>query len=502
MNIGQRSFVDHLIEREQVRRQQYLKSREYYDGTHHTQLTDRMRQYLSVNRDMDFSVNYCPLIVNAKADRLVVTGFHTEDASQSDLFWQWWRSNRMDKIQGIVHLAAVRDGDAFVLVEWDPVKEIPRFNFEPAFAGEGVMVYYSEEHRDEIAFASKHWIIKHGDHTGKQWRKNLYLPDRIEKYIATNHSDGTSSNWLPYVDDSTQETRPGKLGVAGVHWWTDNGTETGVPLGIPIVHFKNVDIGDSYGISRLSNIIPIQDAVNKTIIDLLASADASGFGLLVGYGTDAWSNTKVGPGAIAAVSKSPSDAKLERLAGDDPRGLLSVYNALVLELARVSGTPLSYLQSSGQIAAEGTMKQQEVALVTQIEKSQVDFGNAWEDCMAIGRRLFNAFGHDESRLDTGIIIDTIWRSAESRNDKEMAETLAIKVEKLGVTTEVAQVELGYDATEIAQMERARLRNQALSIKQIITPVTEVPTLHPAGGENGAGLLQSEMGMNGNDATRA
>jgi len=462
--IIQSSFIDHLKERETARWAEYIKVREYYDGVHYTQLTDRMRQYLNVNRDANFTVNYCPMVVNAKRDRLIVSGFSAEDDTQDDTIWSWWRKNRMDRKQGIVHLSAIRDGDAFVLVEWDEFAQIPRFHYEPAYAGEGVMVYYSEERRDEIAFASKHWAIRYGSNTGKMWRKNLYFPDRIEKYVS--QSDVESGMWKAY-EEGADVTRPGHMGMAGVNWWTDDGTENGEPLGVPVVHFKHNDIGDQFGTSHLANIMPIQDAVNKAMIDLLAAMDANGFGLLVGYGTDAWQGVKVGPGAIASVSKSPNDAKLDRLPADSPQGLLSVYNALVMEIARVSGTPLSYLQSSGQVAAEGTMKQQEVALVTQIEKAQVDFGNGWEDCMKLARRLHNAFS-DEPEIDNDVIIDTLWESAESRNDKEVAETLAIKVEKLGVTEEQAQTELGYKSNEIAQMQRSKLRNSALAVRSLST----------------------------------
>lgn len=460
-NVVQQTYIKDLMHRERARMEEYIKAREYYDGVQQAQLTDRARQYLNVSRDAEFTINYCPMVVDAKADRLTVSAFDTDGDEQSDMLWDWWRKNRMDRTQGIVHRAAVRDGDAFVLVEWDEQANMPRFYYEPAYAGEGVMVYYSEEHREEIAFASKHWVIKYGSNTGKMRRKNLYFPDRIEKYVS--HDDVNAGAWQPYRDDNTDDVRMGGLGMAGVNWWTDDGTENGEPLGVPVVHFKHNDTGEYHGTSHLAKVMPIQDAVNKSMIDMLAVMDTAGFGLLVGTGTDAWTGVKVAPGAIAAVSKPANEANLTRLPGDNPEGLLKVYNALVMEIARVSGTPLSYMQSSGQVAAEGTMKQQEVALITQVKKSQVDFGNAWEDVMMLARRLHNAFS-TEPEMDTDIIIDTIWEDAESRNDKEEAETLAIKVEKLGVSEEQALTELGYNATEIAAMLRAKLRRDAMAIR--------------------------------------
>lgn len=463
----QQSFIRDLNERERAKLDEYIKAREYYDGVHNTLLTDRQRKYLDLSNDVDFTANYCPMVVNAKSDRLSISGFDTDDA-QKDILTQWWRRNRMDRKQGIVHRAAVRDGDTFVLVEWDPIAKMPRFHFEPAYAGEGVMVYYSEERRDEIEFASKRWQIKYGPNTGKQTRLNLYFPNRIEKYFA--NSDIALGNWQPFEDETTV-TRPGRLGMAGVNWWTTTGTEGGDPLGVPIVHFKHNDTGDSFGISQLAHVMPIQDAVNKSLIDLLAAMDTDGFGLLVGYGTAEWSGVKVGPGAIAAVNFPANVAKLERLPAGSPQGLLAVYNALVMEIGRVSGTPLSYFQTSGQVAAEGTMKQQEIALIAQVKKSQIDFGNSWEDVMNLARRLHNAFVTGEA-LDEGVLINTIWKEAETRNDKEQAETLAIRVSALGVSADQAQTEMGYDAPQRATFARAKLRNQAFAVRRSATPALQ------------------------------
>ena len=464
------SFISDLENRERARMDMYIKAREYYDGIHNTQLTDRLKKFLHLdtlsnaddNTNRDYNANYMPMVVNAKADRLKVIGFDVpDDKAQKEVLTGWWRKNRMDKKSGIVHRASIRDADSFVLCEWDTEADMPRFHYEPAFAGSGVMVYYSEERRDEIEFASKHWQIKHGHGTGVISRLNLYFPNRIEKYIASGEN---SRGWMPYDDDSTDTVGDGALGEAGITWWTASRTPEGEPLGIPIVHFPNNDNGDGFGTSHIADVMPIQDAVNKAMIDLLAVMDANGVPIYAGYGTESWNTLEIGPGAIAAVSKSPNEAKLEMIAGVDPKGLLNVYQALVMEIGRISGTPLSYFQSSGQVAAEGTMKQQEVALITQVEKAQTDYGNSWEDVMNMGRRLHNAFSASGLQLETDAIIDTLWKQAESRNEKEQAETLLVKKE-LGVSEAQAQTEMGYNETQRAAFRRDNLRNTALAIRR-------------------------------------
>jgi hypothetical protein len=494
----QRSFRRHLQDMERARQDEVIAAREYYDGIHNVELPERTRQFLATRNDRMFTMNYCPMIVNAKADRLRLNAFNVEgDTDQSDTLWRWWRRNNMDRKQNIVHRQAVRDGDAFVLIEWDIKSDMPKFSVEPAFAGDGMQVYYKEEYREEIDFASKHWRIERGANAGKQRRLNLYFPDRIEKYVST---DGVvMGNWMPYISEDTppDDVRMGALGQCAVYWHTTTGTESGEPLGVPVAHFKHNDVGESYGTSHLANVIPVQDLINKAMIDLIASADANGFGLLVGYGTLAWTQTQVGPGAIAAVEQPPTSAKLEKLAADNPQNLLAVYNALVMEAARISGTPLSYFQSSGQTPAEGTMKQQEITLVTQVEKSQTDFGNAWERMMRIARRLHNAYSSSDT-LDEDPLIESVWKPAETRNERDQAETLTLKVERLGVSKEQAQIEMGYDAVQRASFARASLREAAIQLRVGAVSAPSSPIPQP---DNDGGLDPDESTGTNDDQER-
>jgi hypothetical protein len=456
----QAAYIDYCIQQARARSENYRVYREYYDGSHDTRFIDRLKTFIGVKglADLDFSVNYCPLVVQAKSSRLHVKGFQTEDDSKKT-YEEWWQKNRMDALEGIVHLCAVRDADTYVLCEWDNEAKMPRYYHELALCGgEGVSVYYSDERKTEVKFASKEWVITYGENIGKERKRYLYFPNRIERYVSND--DVADGYWQPDVpeNDLTVFVGNGVHGKAGISWWTDTGLEDGKPLGVPIFHFKDNDSGDRYGTSILSRVIPLQDALNKSEIDIIAAMDVEGFGLLVGYGAD-WSNIRVGTGAVVSVNKSANDgAKLERLQGTNPVGMLSVKNDIVMDIARITGTPLSYLQTSGQVAAEGTMKQQEVALVSQIKKAQIDFGNVWEDCLYMGRRLHNAFGDGGLSEDT--IIETIWADAESRNDLEETNMYATQVEKLGVSKRKAQENLGYSAEEQEEFEREAKANEA------------------------------------------
>lgn len=452
------SVLRHLENAEQATQDNYALYREYYDGLHQTQITERIRAFLNVKDNIEFNANYCPIVVDALAERLKVTGFDAGD--QGELMWEWWRDNRMDAQQGVVHTGAVRDGDYFEMVEWDNDEGRPCFTFEPACSnGEGVKVHYSKEKRNKIEYASKRWFDDEGG--GRKTRRlNLYFEDHIEKYVGDN--SGYEGNWRPYLEEGGDQPEPGEtagiimpgmLGLCGWYWWTMTGTEGGEPLGVPVVHFKNKDQGYDKGQSELANVIPLQNALNKSLIDLLGAADTAGFPIHYGTG-DQFDSMKVSPGRFWGSAKP--DAKFGRIEAANLAPMIEVKDSFAMEIARVSRTPISYFQSTAQLPAEGSEMQREVGLLAKGEKCNTDFGNAWEDLMKIARRLHNAFG--AGGMDEKQRIEAQWKPLQKRNELELLQSLTLKKQLLGAGgDEIIWGEMGYDADQIAKLMRSKIK---------------------------------------------
>lgn len=419
--------IDQLVAEHADRHDRYRAYRQYYDGDHDTQLTKRMRRFLQIKYGEEFNSNHCPIVVDALSERLTVTGF--EAGGQADVIWQWWQDNRMDGVQGIVHLSAVRDGDTYLMVEWDNEASRPAFTPELAYDGtEGVHVFYSGR-RQVPTMAMKVW--KEG---AAVTRLNLYYPDRIERYVKTAALEG---RWAPYQGDDPP-----------VSWWTDTGQEGSEPLGIPIVHFRNRDQGYNYGQSELRDVVPLQNALNKSIIDVLAAADTTGFRVYWMIGDNPGSLPLL-PGSWVYSPKPPDKVQMGVFPGEDLEKLLEVKDHFAMEIAKITRTPTSYFQMSRLRPAEGTLKQEEAGLVARAKSRTIYFGNSWEHAMEIARRLHNAFG--EGGMDEAQRIEALWADVETRNEKEHIETLAVKREKLGVPKTRIWREAGYDQDQIDEM---------------------------------------------------
>jgi hypothetical protein len=442
--------------------EKYRKHRDYYDGDQATCLTKRLRAFLNVDNDAEFNLNACPIVVDSLAEKLKVEGFTTEtDEEQPKTFAEWWQHNRMDGQQGVVHLAAVRDGDAYVLVEWDNAKGMPLFTQENAHDGyEGMHIVYSDERRRMPLLAVKRWTITSGMSV-KTRRTNIYYADRIEKYSDM----GTGQAWQQFYEEGSDV------------WpipWTENGFEGGVPLGLPVFHFRNKDQGASYGVSELDNVLPGQDALNKTVVDLLGAADTTGFQMLTAIGVAAEDKFTVAPGIL--LRSSNPDAAFGSISPGDLSGLMELKDSWFADIAKITRTPTSFFQLTGQVAAAGTLKEQRSGLDAKAEDRQVTFGNTWEDVLTFARHLANVFG--SAGMDETVLISTVWTDTEEPTDLERAEEAELmnRAGAASVKTKVKVLHPDWSAEEI-DAEVALIRDESgVSVPDFGPPPTPPPPM--------------------------
>jgi hypothetical protein len=458
------SYLEWLDSEEKTMQRKYRMFREYYEGNHSTQLTARQRAFLEIKADQEFNSNFCPIVVDAIWERLKVSGFTCQDKASQDAFSDWWKRNRMDAVQAIVHMAAVRDGDTYLLVEWNDKKGRPKFTHQPAYDGYyGVHAFYDDEDSGTIAAAVKYWQTSHGPNAGLR-RANLYYPDKVEKYVQR---DGWWQRWL---DEGQRE------------WpidWTDLQSN---PLGVPVIHFKNKDIGKSYGVSELDDVCPMQNAKNKSLIDLMAAADTTAFRILTMTGGDP-TGIAVSPGGW--VYSTNPDAKFDAIDAADLTSLIATNNSMVMEIAEITRTPLGYFQVSGQVAAEGTLKEQGSGLLSKITDRSVTFGNGWEDAMDMGRKLHNL--HGDGGLDEEELISCEWGEFETRNEKELLEGLKIKRD-LGVPQDTIWSEMGYDSDAIARMKAELQEEQKGKSAGLARALLDAEKSFNAGGVSGGNAM--------------
>lgn len=439
-------FIQHLINEEDTRQESYRQYRDYYDGRQGVILTDRQRKYLHVPTDKEFSANYMHIVVDSVVTRLSVSGFSVAgDAALSKVLNTWMRQMRINSIQNGIHTAAIRDGDAYGLCDWNIRRGHPVIVPHLAYDGRGgVHAHYSPERIEPVVFA-KVWTVEEAWSGGKvgMRRMNLYFEERVERYWANAQTGVT--DWQP---------------------WSGNGlppVETYV-FGFPFVHFTNRARGFRYGQSELEPGIPMQDALNKAIVDLLGAADASGFRIMTMIGGDP-TGLSLSPGSwVYLDEKGPDEASIGHVPGEPLRPHIEVIDNFVQRIGQVTDTPLSYFQQSGQMASEGTHRQHEARMLAKVRTASVELGEQWEEIMRACIRLSNYYANTD--YDEEAEIDVMWADFDIRDAEEKAklraETMKLYTEAL-VGVEQAAIESGHSearAKAMAEMEYVNMEREA------------------------------------------
>lgn len=421
------SIRDWIAQQEEELHKGYSIYQKYYRGDQEVRLTRRLKQFLP--QDLEFRDNFCEVVVDSVTERLQVESFATPADEDFGLWVQEvWRVNRMDQEQAVVHGEAILKGDAYVMVDYDAGERRPRLMFQPA---DIITPRYDPSTR-KMAFAAKKWQVVAEAGTGPVTRMNIYYPERVEKYILASRA------WRPWSDEGDSD------------WplpWID---AQGEPLGIPLVHFRNRPMSDDFGVSELHNIIPIQDLLNKSIVDLIMVLDTLGFPQRWGIGIDAPGATfKTVPGQFWNMKSSdPASAKVGQFDSAGVEGPLRAIETFIQHISAISRTPQHLFHLAGGIPSGEALKTSESGLVNKIKLRQVGYGNAWEDVIQLAARLEATFGElvfgDSS-------VEAIWADPETKNEESFITALAIKRRDLGVPEVQIWREAGYNQEQIAQM---------------------------------------------------
>lgn len=395
--------------------------RDYYEGNHRLKLTAAMRQMMQITDDrLDrYNANYCEMVISSIADRLTVDtiealtppGGGGESSAEAAQNWaiDLLDVNRFDALQIDVREAALRDGETFVMAQYDDASGRVVLAHELAWDGDtGMMVVYDRQGK-EIVAAAKVW------YEGEWRRANLYYPNSLEKYRYETVQ----------IDENGQKTE--KMQLAALDKPIDT-TAKGARPGVPVVRFVNKS---KKGSSELVNVIPLQDSLNSTLISAVMNALLTAFAILFAKGFKPPAGVTPGMiihamladadgNAIATEDKEKAEAfaalmdvyGLERIQPGEVEPLIRQCEFLIMQIGTVSFTPVPGLMGGDSQSGEA-LQERRVGQLGKVNAAQVRLGNAWEDLMKLAARVHNLYGTTvvpEARWSTR------WKSAEIRND--------------------------------------------------------------------------------------
>lgn len=431
-------------------RANYCLSRDYYNGAHRLAFASEKLSSAFGKLFKAFADNLTPTIVETVKDRLRLTGFHIvgeDDDNKSTVqsrMDEIWRRNRLRVRANQVHLDALIDGDAYVIIWPDPTTPDATPIFFPNRADK-IVIDYDEEQPGYITRAARAWVD--GE---KRYRLTLYFRDRIEKYVTRNKMEGLPDRASYFI----------RFNVAGESWPLPNPYDK-----VPVFHFNNRGSIGGLGRSELDEAIPVQNALNKSIADMMVASEFFGVPQRWATGIEDMSVADLrkqyalfNGGVWGTVNK---DVKFGEFAAGDISKYIEVSETFRKEIARVSRTPLHYFSLQGTWPSGEALKTAEAPLVKKAEDRIDSFGAVWGDAMRFALQI-SGQGDFEP--------EPKWDSVETRDADAEVNRAAVKHESVGVPEQQLWIELGYTKKQIEQMtkwaeeeaERSMQRQQDLA----------------------------------------
>lgn len=468
--------LDWAIEDVRARARALHLYKDYDEGRH--RLLFATEKYRNTFGDLfrEFADNMCDDVVDGITDRLQIVGWGAgTDQSLNAAVDAAWDRVKGEARTGAIHRHAFRDGDGFAIVQEAADGQGRVYKQDPRL----MAIRYSVEDPDEKALVAKVWKA------GTRYRVNLYYPDRTEKWASRGLGSGGD---MPKAA-SFQMLKPGDPALK------DDEEGTTVVDGIPVYHFPNGELSQ-YGRSLLENVIPLQDALNKTVADMLVNNEftaypqrwASGIQVerdeVTGQEKDPF--VKAGPGTIVRTGKA--EARFGQFDASNPEGFLATIDSFRLEIARKGYLPPHTIQmrSGSSTPPSGiALLVAEGRTIKVAKDRQRDWGGEHQAMMA------NVVSIDLNTTVDPADLDPNWAPPETRDMKALLEELALKVD-LGLPERQALIEAGYDADDVDEwLGEAQTQGDAEAVALSVLQGGRAGVTR-----NAAGTLNGSLGMPG------
>ncbi len=452
------TMIKNMFEAMDTRLDLFQTYEDYYVGTQGTSLASaKFRSDFGYLFNKPFSANWCQVVVDAVEERSIVQGFRFGDGMEEnadqwkeldDLAWAIWKHNELDAGSSMCHTESLVKGVGYVLVS--PGLPHPMITAEDG----GQCIVQHEPGTGKRMAGLKRWV----DAFGFQM-VTLYLPDRIEKYM-TSRPVRLEPGKTPTVTWSASSLVPRQS--EGEPWPLVH------TLGVvPLVAFPNRPrlAATPDGLSELEALLPLQDAVNKELLDLLVASEFAAFRQRWATGleipVDPTTGQQLEPFKTAVdrlwvvePTGTGVEPKFGEFSATDLVPYVKAVELLVQQVASITRTPAHYLLAGQTVLPSGeTLRSSEAGLVAKTRRKHLFWGNGWVQVMKMALTLS---GKDTSELAG----ETTWMDPEMKAEGAHIDALN-KLMNIGVPQEQLWLDAGYTP---AQVERFKTLNEAAEAK--------------------------------------
>ncbi|MDQ3653879.1 MAG: phage portal protein, partial [Chloroflexota bacterium] len=280
---------------------------------------------------------------------------------------------------------------------------------------------------------------------------NLYYRDKIEKYISINRAPSgipvSATAFQRYQADGDLAW-PVMLNVSDT---------------VPIFPFANNGRTNGYGVSELRHVLPLQDALNKTIMDTLVAMEFAAYpqrvitGLQDAPDDDTKDSIARFEAGITRILALYGTAGIAEFSAANITQYIAMAEFLDLAIARVTKVPVHYLTMTGDFGSGVARRMAELPFTRNLTVRTRAFGWQFGEASRYGLRL------DGKDVAPGAI-RVNWEPVSSVSDEDVWELIAMKVGS-GMPFVAALREAGYEPDQIQAIQEEAKKAADEGIRQ-------------------------------------
>lgn len=341
----------------------YSECFNYYDGDQPLRYsTERLRE---VFKDItpNFIQNWAAVVVDAVADRLVLKSFQvTDDEKATKILNDYFEYLSIDIDARDIHKATMIASEGYLIAWKREDSDDPDVYYNDP---RNCHLFPDESTPKKSRFAAKWYLDADGHRV-----VILYYPDRIEHYRAgKKESQGiTTYKAAEFILDETQGG-PNEYGR------------------IPVFQFRRSLRGYS---SELKNVVPIQDAINKIVADMMVCAEFQAFKQRWAITNANIGKVPLAPGSTIRIPASDSmsqPAEVGEFSESDLANYLKVLEQNAQAMAVITRTPKHYFFGQGGTPSGEALIAMEAPLNKKVSDYIERFTPVWREVGAFILKL-------------------------------------------------------------------------------------------------------------------
>ena len=447
------------------------EKRSYYEGEQELKYATLEFKRAFGEEFGDLVANWCEVAISATEDRLEMDRvvfrpgeLEPIDENVTEAIWKIMLQNNIDELENELYSSSMIESRSSVIV-WPGQEDDDQDVLVSANRAQTVYVVYEDDNPRRPLMAIKKWRTQVG-----QVNLNLYTPQYVYKYMAPKQ----------YADYNNDLFDAQTFDTSG--WMKREPSETNDPtwpLENPFSQIPIVEFRARRNRSELQNLTPIQDAVNKLLINMLVAADyaAHSQSYIVSTNQPPEGGWKRRPGEVWQIQPEVDlDGKalptsVGSLPAEDPSNFIAVIEHLLAQFSNLSATPGYYIFNSNSQSGRGdapsgdSLKISETTLMKKVQKYQQMYENP---LVRVGQLIYEALVFRD--IESGEIPEygqVLWTNPQKHFMGMLLEEGRKMIDELGLPPKYAWEHIGLTEAEIkdAQEWYDKQKAEALAFEE-------------------------------------